>query len=134
MSQAQNDLFPDAPVDLDHAPVGAELRARWPQALVDMHGVIEHVLRNQPAAADLATAVTRALAHYMGGVQWYLPKDDKLEIALRDRAIWREFSGNNVLMLARKYKLSTQQIGNICVTQRALHLKKIQPDLFPDNK
>lgn len=135
MSQAaENDLFPDAPVDLDRVPVDAELRARWPQALIDMHAVIEHALANLPGAADRATDVTRALAKYFGGVQWYLPQGEQLEIALRDRTIWRKFNGRNAHLLALEYKLSQQQIYTVCERQRQLHLKKIQPDLFAAKK
>jgi len=134
MSQAQNDLFPDAPIDLDRVPIDTELRARWPQALIDMHAVIEHALATLPAAADRATDVTRALAKYFGGVQWYLPQGEQLEIALRDRTIWRKFDGRNAHLLALEYKLSQQHLYVVLTTQRALHLKKIQPDLFTANK
>lgn len=131
MSDGQGELLGDLPadLDLDKVPVD-EARERWPRTLVEMHAVIRAVLRAQDDREQLSDAIVRSLSLYFGGRTWYLPSNEKLEIALRDRAIWEEFDGRNVYALAEKYHLTDRMITAILAQQRALHRKKIQPSLF----
>ncbi|AEB49293.1 Mor transcription activator family protein [Aeromonas veronii] len=111
MEQNQ-DLFAD-----DHASLGqlvdrldqipaSELTAKWPKALAELVDVLACELVRGGMEPDLAKAQARKLAlvqaHYMGGRAYYLPTGEHLKAALRDRAIWDEFNGRNIDVLARR--------------------------------
>jgi len=127
------DMFglPDEPLPLDEA----ELRHAWPQSLVDMLDVVAaaHARKGvDPAQArDYAFTALAALAEYHGGRMWYLPFGDGLALALRNKRIWHAFRGDNVHELSREYDLSEMAIYKILAEQRALHRRRVQPDLFP---
>lgn len=131
------ELFDDKLPDdaLDHLD-DPEIRARWPQALVDMLDVMANALArqidDQDQARKLATVALRALARYHGGRMFYLPKGDSLERALRDKAIWEAHDGRRATVqeLAARHGLTEQQIYSILREQRALHRRRIQPTLF----
>lgn len=108
----------------------------WPKALHDLICVMESQIKRQhPEQADQARALARtnvmAIAHYLGGRQLYLPRDDRLQRALRDHEIYQEYKGRvNHDALATQYGLTTIQIYNIVANQRKLHTARIQPQLF----
>ena len=77
-----------------------------------------------------ARKLVAALAHYMGGRSYYLPSGDRLMNALRDDQIYSRFDGRNVEQLRRAYGLGQTQIYTIIAQQRALHVRRAQPDLF----
>lgn len=129
------DMFGDElPGDvLEHLQT-PEIRAKWPKALADLVTVIESANGragdDQDAARDRAVIIVRALSKYAGGRQLYIPKDDVLERALRDREIWNRFQGNNVDELASTYKLTAVKVYSIIAEQRLLHRQKVQPSLL----
>jgi len=84
-----------------------------------------------PAFAT-AQASVLALAEYFGGRMVYLPKGDRLRIALRDAEMWRAFSGKNVPELAAHYDLSEIHVYSLLKKQRALHQRKLQGRLFEE--
>lgn len=139
MEQNQ-DLFAD-----DHASLGqlvdrldqipaSELTAKWPKALSELVDVLACELVRGGMEPDLAKAQARKLAlvqaHYMGGRAYYIPTGDHLKAALRDRAIWDEFNGRNIDVLARKHGLSVPQTYAVVAEQRELTRRRNQFALF----
>ncbi|MFM1647623.1 Mor transcription activator family protein [Aeromonas salmonicida] len=118
---------------LDQIPA-SELTAKWPKALAELVDVLACELVRGGMVPDLAKAQARKLAlvqaHYMGGRAYYIPTGDHLKAALRDRAIWDEFNGRNIDVLARRYKLSAPQIYAIISSQRKIQLECRQQRLF----
>ena len=108
----------------------------WPKALHDLICVIEsQIKRHHPALTDQAYELARsnvmAIAHYLGGRQLYLPRDDRLQRALRDHRIYERYKGRkNHDELATEYGLTTIQIYNIVAQQRQLATARVQPRLF----
>ncbi len=132
-----SNTLPEPTHDVTDEP---EMRALWPQALVDMLDVIAaslaRELGDQEQARRLAALAIRELAHYFGGRMTYLPRGDRLERALRDKAIWDAHDGRrtSVLELAARYRLTEQQIYAILREQRALHVRRVQPGLFEEEQ
>lgn len=97
----------------------------WPRTLAELVDVyVDHFLRlgrGQAAALTEAQAVVIVLAHHFGGRMVYLPRDDKLRLALRDARIWREHNGRNVQDLADRYGLTAAQIYGILREQRVIN-------------
>lgn len=134
MSEQQKDDF--NPLDANVNDILAHLddvnqddpRA-WPQTLADLVDVFTDHLHRKPltdaktedTARRAAQELIVVLANYFGGRQVYLPRDEKLRLALRDNQIWRDFNGTNIGALEKRWKLTRQQIYNIIAKQRALH-------------
>ncbi|WHF41899.1 Mor transcription activator family protein [Aeromonas salmonicida] len=120
---------------LDQIPA-AELTAKWPKALAELVDVLACELGRGGMAAEQAMAQARKLAlvqaHYMGGRAYYIPTGEHLKAALRDRAIWDDFNGRNIDVLARRYKLSAPQIYAVISFQRKIQLECRQQRLFLD--
>lgn len=136
----QSELFQDSE-DLDqlleHMGDVEQSRHRWPQLLAELVDVMaDHFHRRRKmadeAAASEAAQVVTVLAHYFGGRLTYLPKDEKLKLAVRDNLIWLEFNGRNVPTLSKKHNLTEMQVYNIIREQRSLHVERVQPDMFKD--
>jgi len=70
------------------------------------------------------------LAHYFGGQVIYLPRNEKLRLALRNQQIWYEFNGHNIQSLAKKHKLTETMIYGILKAQRKLMVMKKQRAMF----
>lgn len=101
----------------------------YPPILADIAQLMHLRLRESlPAdqAECLALALTDDLCQTFSGCQMYIPKRDMQQRLQRDQAIVREFTGNNRLELAKRYKLSVTQIYDILARQR--HDR--QPPLF----
>lgn len=129
------DMFGDElPSDILEHLLAPEIRAKWPKALADLVTVIEtangRAGDDQDAARDRAFIVVRALSTYAGGRPLYIPKDDVLERALRDREIWERFQGNNIDELASTFDLTVKRVYSIIAEQRSLHRQRMQPSLF----
>ena len=139
VSEHQNDIFSTGvtpSIDIGNSVT----QDRWPETLAQLIEVFTAALMreyklNQEQAANQARTITYEMAMYFGGNQVYLPKGDKLQRAIRDNAIWKNFNGRNIHELVTQYRLTHQQIHNIVREQRALHLAKVQPKLpFDDNR
>jgi Mor family transcriptional regulator len=109
---------------------------QWAPLLVDMLRVLTALKKRQgmpeaDAYADAQGSVL-ALAEYFGGRMVYLPKGDRLKIALRDAEIWRRFTGRNVQELASEYQVSEIHMYALLRKQRQLHQRKLQGRLFAD--
>ncbi len=121
--------YADLPPDLARCE---DARRKWPQRLAELHAVVTDTLRRAgvDAADRHAAQIVRAIAHYLGGRQIYLPRGDQLEQALRDREIWRAFRGDNIEELAAQHGLSVGSVYRILARQRALHHRNRQRGLF----
>jgi Mor family transcriptional regulator len=51
----------------------------------------------------------------------YFPQGHFVRIAIRDAQIWREFTGDNLSELARRYRLTSRRIRDILDRQRVIH-------------
>lgn len=104
--------------------------ARWAPALANMVAVLDATFRRAGVEADqaarLATAGVLAQAEYAGGRMMYLPRGERLRLALRDAEIYLRAKRGNIPELASEYQLSDIHIYRICREQRALHLAKVQ--------
>jgi len=138
MSEQQQGIFDENDThgnDLSQAELASVDDHRWPKAMAEMVDVLSASAIRQGVAAKkedadhLARFVVVTLGHHFGGRQIYLPKGDILDAAIRDKKIWQEFNGKNVVQLAIKYKLSEVAIYKILSQQRALHRAKVQPSL-----
>jgi Mor family transcriptional regulator len=136
----ESDMF-DAPgeldeIDFDRAVDASAEESNWPQLLSDMLRVLEAHKKRRGMSAEEAFEHARedvlALAEYFGGRMAYLPKGERLKVALRDAAIWRRFNGQNARELAMEYKLSAPHLYNVLARQRTLHVSKLQGRLFQD--
>lgn len=95
-------------------------RASWPYTLIEMRELAAHVLRSAGVQNYdiLSDGVVSAFARKFGGRDWYIPKVDKIELALRDARVWAEFTGRNHDELAARYNMSRRQIERIIDEQR----------------
>lgn len=100
----------------------------WPRMLADLvdivHARLEHGVPDNPREA--CEHIIVAIATYLGGRQLYLPRSERLQRALRDRHIWRDFNGHNVEQLAQQHSLTSVQIYQILSEQRSIDLKRRQ--------
>ncbi|WP_341532838.1 Mor transcription activator family protein [Sodalis glossinidius] len=107
------------------------MQRQWPQLLGALVDVMDNELQRQGFDPERARKQAAALAAYTGGRNYYLPKGDTLFNALRDDEIFsRWFKGTRIESLRREYRLGQQQIYHIIATQRQLHARRTQPDLF----
>lgn len=134
------ELFPDDSDQLDPHKVlenmqDPAVQARWEGSLRDMVEIVEAKLtaemKPDASIAELSRHVVFAICSVMGGGLIYFPRGDALKRALRDAAIYRDWSENNVPIheLVGKYNLANQTVYDIIKKQRALH-RKTEPDLF----
>lgn len=81
--------------------------------LNQIEAIIEEELAN--GTATLARRVTTRIALEFGGEQIYLPKDK----ARRDARIFDEYTGDNVLELRARYKLSESTLYQVIRAERS---------------
>ncbi|WP_115720176.1 Mor transcription activator family protein [Gallaecimonas mangrovi] len=112
----------------------SEVKKLWPQTLVNLVEIFEGAFKRQglaeASARSLAKVAVVSQAHYMGGRQFYLPKDDRLKTALRNIDIWNKFNGRNIDQLINEYGLTRPQLASIIKEQRALQTAKVQMQLL----
>lgn len=127
MSEPQRELLPANDEELTALlkNVGGIDPGVWPRTLAELVDVyVDHFLRlgrDQAAALSEAQAVVIVMAHHFGGRMVYIPRDDKLRLALRDARIWREHNGRNVQELAERHGLTAAQIYGILREQRIIN-------------
>lgn len=110
----------------------AQVQAALPAMLQSLMALFTDELERQqvPAPARLAARLVAAQAAYFGGMQLYLPRNDRLRKALRDIEIYDEFNGVNHRQLARRYDLTEITIYQIVAEQRAAEKARRQLGLF----
>ncbi|MFC5525238.1 Mor transcription activator family protein [Rhodanobacter ginsengisoli] len=128
-----SDMFEHAPTDAELAGIESPSE-RWPSTLAELVDVLRATFqrrgRDEAAAIAEAQQAVLAIGTYLGGRQIYLPSGESLQTALRDRRIYLEYKGVNKGELARRYDVSERRIEQIAAEQRAIHIRRIQPDLF----
>lgn len=133
---SDTDLFGD-PLDL--APLGED-PSRWPRQMAELTDLCADEIRHAhpdlapPAVRDLACRLVARITREFGGGAWYIPKPDALARTLRNLEMWAEFDGTvhgprGVNAIARRYRLTPQQVWAILRQERALHRARVQPDL-----
>ena len=100
--------------------------AAWPSTLVNLVDLLSsHFVRRDKLATEVAKVkaqdIVVVLAGYFGGRQVYLPRNEKLRLALRDQQVWHSFSGFNIKELEQRWRLTSAQLYNILARQRKLH-------------
>lgn len=138
MSQpAAIDMFPDAQGDPERAGIEAP-DAKWPANLAALVDVLHATLRDRghddDAALADAEACAVAVAEYQGGRNYYLPTGERLKTFVRDRAIYLACNGRNKSEIALRYGLTERRVEQIVAEQRAIHLRRIQPQLFEQHR
>lgn len=137
--EQNRELFADSDLDinqvLDHIDEIADDPRAWPKTLTEFIDVAMAVLvhrfkMDEAQARRQSQEVIVALSNHIGGRQVYFPRSEKLEFAIRDNFIYREFNGFNHQELADKNNLTKQQIYNIIAQQKKLHTDRLQPQLF----
>jgi Mor family transcriptional regulator len=128
------ELDPARALEVAESLADARIAEKWPLRLLELADVTEATILRHAARPgsprEQAERIVRAIAHYMGGRVIYLPKGDDLDRMLRNRAIWRDFTGNNHEALAERENLAVPTIYKIVGEMQALEKRKRQPGLF----
>lgn len=137
---SQQEMFDAMQADigdlLEHIDEVKDDPRAWPKMLAELVDVIAddaiHRGRDEETAFAEARRAVALLANYAGGRMIYLPRNDKLRIALRDNQIYRQFRGDNITALAITHGLTDMQVYNIIASQRKLTMKRKQRPLFSE--
>lgn len=140
MSEQQLDAFADREdlqqllTDIDNLP--PELRAdvfnRLPAMLQSLVALFEAELKGAVKNPEKhAQRLVVGLANYLGGIQTYIPRNEKLQTMLRNIAIYNASSkGASVSKLAREHGLTDMQIYTIIKEQTLAERARRQFNLF----
>lgn len=93
-----------------------EIPQHYPKILADIAQLLRSPLNEHlpNALADtLAMAQTEQLSQTYSGCQVYFPKQNVLKHRKRDKALYREFTGNNHADLASRYCLTVSRVYEI---------------------
>jgi len=129
--------------DLAHAhqslPIDHYVGHKYPEVLKTMavelyvslsgDAAVRQVLSDDERAA-LAFRATEAVRRAHGGFSHYFGKGLAYELSVRDREIYRRFSGDNYDALAREYDLTEMRIRQIINACREEDRRLRQQDLF----
>lgn len=119
---------------LEHAEA-TELKDKWPESLAAMLDVAAAVLRREgfepERAMKLAGKVLYAESIYHGGRHFYLPKNDALDHAIRNRALFHRWMRGEATpeKLAEELGVTYTRIMQILSDQRKLWREKHEPQL-----
>jgi Mor family transcriptional regulator len=109
----------------------------YPEVLADIAREIHSRLMDHPAikldhptAAEIALGVAEHVRKNIGGVATYIPRGLGYELAVRDRQMFEEFSGDNYHELARKYQMTEMRVRQIIGHVLRIERAKRQQDLF----
>ncbi len=134
VDMSQHDMFEHDELDasiLDHATELPEDSAAWPAILLELYGVLNNELKKSNIEQDgLALKMVLSIGNYMGGMQVYLPRGDKLQQQLRDMEIYEQFNGRNIAQLTKRYHLTNKRIYEIIARMRRVELQRRQFSLF----
>lgn len=105
---------------------------RIPAMLQSLMALFTSELRSKGAKDPerLAEHLVICMANYFGGMQLYLPRNDKLSLELRNIRIYQQHRGGNTEQLARQYGLTSIQIYHIVREQTVAERARRQLGLF----
>lgn len=105
---------------------------RIPAMLQSLMALFTSELRSKGAKDPerLAEHLVICMANYFGGMQLYLPRNDKLSLELRNIRIYQQHRGGNTEQLARQYGLTSIQIYHIVREQTVAERARRQMGLF----
>ncbi len=105
---------------------------RIPAMLQSLMALFTSELRSKGAKEPerLAEHLVICMANYFGGMQLYLPRNDKLALELRNIRIYQQHRGGNTEQLARQYGLTAIQIYHIVREQTVAERARRQMGLF----
>lgn len=104
-------------------------KAAWGDNLGEIVDVFENVLyklgeTDRKKAQEKAQVLTIELADFWGGKSVYLPIGKKVRIALRNAQVFKDFNGENVPELVKKYHISESTVYSIIREQRRLQKER----------
>lgn len=138
---SQSELFELTPEEAAELQATAEhlhdpdIRAKWPRSLAEHQDVLTAVLVADgidPArAVDLAAKQVITLARHIGAQQHYLPNNDALDTAVRDRRAFQRWMRGLAKPdeLAEEMGVTYQRVMQILAAQRSLWRKRHEPEL-----
>ncbi len=111
--------------------------AEMPELLMDLADKAAKILQDRielepDIAAHVGSELARSMAESWGGQTIYVPQALGMFAHERDVQIYREFNGTNHAELARKYQISMQWVYSIVKKMRAIKMREVQPELFPE--
>ena len=133
---SQHEMFSEinaAPDEMLANMPDLEITEKLPQMIVDWVDAVAATYvragKTDEDARDLAMRAVIAICELDGGRTLYIAKPDKARDIIRDKRVYHKFNGNNIHALAKQHNLTERMIYNIVREQRALHIKRIQPEL-----
>lgn len=139
MTEQQLDAFADDDLqqlltDLEQLPPEQRSDAinRIPAQLQSLMALFESELKGHVKQPEnLAQRLVIELAHYLGGIQTYIPRNDRLKTLLRNIAIYNAHSkGASIRSLAESHRLTDMQIYSIIKEQTQIERARRQFKLF----
>ena len=131
----------EIPTSKDLAPVHAVLDPAYPEFLREVTEINYVTLVAEETSppdearkvrlAQLALALVERLSDVIGGGAPYWPKAVRFHLSPRNRQMCSEFRGD-YKKLARRYKLTEQQVRNIVDTWQREQFERRQSPLFGD--
>lgn len=129
----QQELLADSQDDsiLDHFSndEGTE-QTRFPGLLADLNALLRQELIKLKIDPRHSLELVTAISRHIGGMQVYFPKGQVLEYLVRDMAIWRDFTGNNIPELVERYHVTYKTVYKAIKRMRRLEHRKHQMPLF----
>lgn len=83
-----------------------------------------------PEADEVIRTVEQGIVDFWGGIQLYIPIE-ALNLLLRNEQIYRDYNGDNIPELCRKYQMSFAQVRKIINELRAARKGPIAPKADP---
>ncbi|MCT8125290.1 hypothetical protein H1D31_04490 [Alishewanella sp. BS5-314] len=139
MTEQQLDAFADDDLqqlltDLEQLPPEQRSDAvnRIPAQLQSLIALFESELKGHVKQPEnMAQRLVIELAHYLGGIQTYIPRNDRLKTLLRNIAIYNAHNkGASIRSLAEQHRLTDMQIYSIIKEQTQVERARRQFKLF----
>lgn len=139
MTEQQLDAFADDDLqqlltDLEQLPPEQRSDAvnRIPAQLQSLIALFESELKGHVKQPEnMAQRLVIELAHYLGGIQTYIPRNDRLKTLLRNIAIYNAHNkGASIRSLAENHRLTDMQIYSIIKEQTQVERARRQFKLF----
>lgn len=114
---------------LDNIQTADEVKLAVPQRLAELYDIHIEALKQQgilgQQAHNIAVSQMIAIGNHFGGISFYMPHNRGLKQYLQAMEIYKDFNGNNIAELVKKYRLSHQSIYNAINSQRKARQHKL---------